>query len=176
MNKHFVNGAEAAKITGLHLNTLRRYSNDGKIETITTPGGIRRYNVSSFVKNNINIVNTENEVEIKKISVCYCRVSTHGQADDLNRQVAYMKEKYPSFEIITDIGSGINFDRKGLQKIIDYAIEGKLEKIAVSYKDRLCRIGYPLIEHILTKYSNAEIIIEAEKPETVNGEIANDLM
>jgi predicted site-specific integrase-resolvase len=87
-----------------------------------------------------------------------------------------MKDKYPDFEIITDVGSGINFERKGLQKIIDIAIAGQLEKLAVSYKDRLCRIGYPLIEHLLTKYSNTEIIVDAEKAETVNEEIANDLM
>ena len=112
----------------------------------------------------------------RKVNVCYCRVSTHGQSDDLERQVEFMKTRYPDFEIITDIASGINFERKGLQKIIDYAICGRLEKLAICYKDRLCRIGYPLIEHILVKYSNTDIIVEAEKPETVNEEIANDLM
>ena len=171
MEKKFVTGTKASKITGLHINTLRRHGDSVTIEMIKSPGGVRRYNVSQYVKDNIN--KDEQDVKIK---VCYCRVSTSHQVDDLDRQVEYMKEKYPDFELITDEGSGINFERKGLQKIIDYAISGVLDTLAVSYKDRLCRIGYSLIEYILTKYSNTKIIIEAEKPETVNKEIANDLM
>lgn len=168
----YVSGEEASRITGINISTLRRYANKGKIEVIKTPGGIRRYNIDKYINGSTNI---KKEDKIK-VNVCYCRVSTYGQLDDLERQVEFMKSKYPDFEIITDIGSGINFERKGLQKIIDYAITGKLGKLAVGYKDRLCRIGYPLIEYILTKYSNTEIIIEAEKAETVNEEMANDLM
>lgn len=169
---NYVNGKTATIRLGISLNTLRTYANQGKIDVIKTKGGIRRYNIEKYIKDNVN-----NPVEIEtKYRVCYCRVSSYGQKDDLDRQVAYMQEKYPNFEIVTDVGSGINFDRKGLQKIIDYAIEGKLEKLAVAYKDRLCRIGYNLIEYILTKYSNTEIIIDNDKSETVNEEIANDLM
>ncbi len=171
-NQKFVTGEAASKMTGINISTLRRYADLGQIEIIKTPGGIRRYNVEKFIKENTNAP----VVEINKVKICYCRVSSYGQMDDLERQVDFMKGKYPDFEIITDVGSGINFERKGLLKIIDLAIEGKLEKLAVSYKDRLCRIGYPLIENILTKYSNTEIIVEAEKIETVNEEIANDLM
>lgn len=171
MNR-YIAGEEASRLTGIHLTSLRRMADAGKIEVIKTPGGVRRYNVDKYIADNVNV----KKVTVDKVKVCYCRVSTYGQSDDLERQVAYMKEKYPDFEIITDIASGINFERKGLQKIIDYAIEGKLGVLAISYKDRLCRIGYPLIEHLLTKYSNTEIIIDAEKPETVNEEIANDLM
>lgn len=172
MEAKYISGEKAAAQTGISLSNLRRMADAGTIEVIKTPGGVRRYNVDKYIREHTNV-----EIKLNtKICVCYCRVSTYAQADDLARQVEYMQTKYPTFEIITDIGSGINFERKGLQKIIDYAIEGKLDKLAISYKDRLCRIGYPLIEHLLTKYSNTEIIIEAEKPETVNEEIANDLM
>jgi putative resolvase len=171
--QEYISGLKASKITGLHINTLRRYADDGKIEAIVTPGGRRQYNINKFMNDNINIKNRNIPIEF---NVCYCRVSSYGQSDDLERQVEFMKNKYPTFEIITDIGSGINFERPGLKKIIDYAIEGKLKKLAISYKDRLCRIGYSLIEYILTKYSNTQIIVELEKVETVNEEIANDLM
>jgi hypothetical protein len=84
------------------------------------------------------------------------------QKDELVHQVDYMKLKYPKHEILTDIGSGINF-RGNLKKIIDYAINNKLEELVIAYKDRLCRIGYDLIEYILKEYSNTKIIIEKDE-------------
>ena len=69
---------------------------------------------------------TNDEKEPDRIKVGYCRVSTYGQKDDLDRQIKYMSNKYPTHKLITDVGSGINFNRKGLKKIIDYGIEGKL--------------------------------------------------
>ena len=87
-----------------------------------------------------------------------------------------MKNKYPKYEIISDIGSGINFKRPGLNRIIDYAISGKLMNLVISYKDRLCRIGYDLIENILINYSNTKIIVENNKNETSNEKISNDIL
>jgi predicted site-specific integrase-resolvase len=165
----YVGGKIAVAKLGISLNTLRAYADEGVIEAIKTPGGARRYNIDKYLRE------YRNKVTDRKCIV-YCRVSSHGQADDLQRQVEHMSAKYPGFEVVTDIGSGINFERKGLQQIIDYAIQGKLEKLAVAYKDRLCRIGYSLIEYILTKYSNTEIIVDTETDETVNEEIAGDLM
>ena len=69
------------------------------------------------------------------------------------RQICYLTERYPDHEIIKDIGSGINFKRKGLQKLINLAINNELEEVVITYKDRLCRIGYDLIEFIFEKYS-----------------------
>jgi predicted site-specific integrase-resolvase len=76
-----------------------------------------------------------------------------------------MIKKYPNYEIIEDIGSGINFNRKGLRKIIKLGIEGKINKLIVAYKDRLTRFGFELIEDLIKEYSNGEIIIENEKDE-----------
>lgn len=172
MDKKFINAKKASLITGLCVNTVRKYGELGTIEMVKTPGGVRRYYVDKYISER-----NGTPLEIKeKVKICYCRVSTPDQSSDLENQVVYMKNKYPGFQIITDIGSGINFERKGLEKIIDLAISGKLETLAVSYKDRLCRIGYSLIENILKKYSNTEIIIDAEKSETINEEITNDLL
>ena len=171
-NKFIAAGAASRRI-GVTPLTLSRYARAGKIEHVTTPGGRFLYNVDKFLR---EYGDAENPNKDNKVFVCYCRVSTHGQVDDLQRQVNYMTAKYPDYEIITDIGSGINFKRKGLQKIIDYAISGKLEKLVVAYKDRLCRIGFDMIEHILTKYSNTQIIIDHQIEETINEEIANDIL
>ena len=160
---------EASAKTGLHCNTLYRYAVSGKIKTKKTPGGHILYDISSLIND------SDSEDEANRC-VCYCRVSTHGQKEDLQRQVAYMSEKYPEHEIISDIGSGINFKRKGLRKIINYALEGDLKQLIVSYKDRLCRIGYDLIEYLLTEYSDTEIIVDSHKEETVQEEIANDIL
>lgn len=83
----------------------------------------------------------------------------------MKRQETYMKNKYPTYEIISDIGSGINFNRKGLNKIIDMGIKGEIEILVVAYKDRLTRFGYELIEKIIKEYSNGEIKIENKKEE-----------
>jgi len=71
-----------------------------------------------------------------------------------------MKDKYPDYIMISDIGSGINFNRKGLNKIIDLGINNKINKLVIAYKDRLTRFGFEMIERILKVYSNCDIIIE----------------
>ena len=174
----YVKHGEAVKITGLSDQTLRKYADKGIIESKRTPGNQRIYNVKSYLDSlndkNVKIIEKNNENEYKY--VCYCRVSSYEQKSDLDRQIEYMKNKYPDHEIISDIGSGINFKRPGLDKIIDYGIKGLLKELVVSYKDRLCRIGYDLIEKILIKYSETKIIIDMNREEDVNEEISNDII
>jgi putative resolvase len=135
--------------------------------TIIT-GGWRKYDLDSYL--NINIVKPN------KIKICYCRVSSYDQKYDLERQVSHLAKKYPTHEIIKDIGSGINFKRKGLLKILDLYIEGKLDELVITYKDRLCRIGYELIEHVLIKYSNTNIIIENKEEKQSSQQVTEDLI
>jgi predicted site-specific integrase-resolvase len=71
-----------------------------------------------------------------------------------------MHKKYPDYKIIEDIGSGINFNRKGLRTIIKYAIAGMINTVVVAYKDRLTRFGFVLIEDLIIEYSNERIIID----------------
>ena len=144
------------------------WDRNGLIETKRTPGNKRLYNVKKFIgknnyNNNLKCKTEDCEIiieEIKeKIDICYVRVSTHGQKDDLERQKKYMIEKYPKNKIISDIGSGINFNRKGLLKIVELGIAGKINKLFIAHKDRLTRFGFELIEFIIKKYSDGEIII-----------------
>ena len=107
---------EASKILGVHWQTLRNWDTNGMIDTIRTPGGKRLYNVNKYLLDNNKIENTN--ITIIRRKVCYCRVSTLGQKSDLVHQVELMKVKYPTYEIIQDIASGLNFNRLGLNKII----------------------------------------------------------
>ena len=88
-----------------------------------------------------------------------------------------MKQKYPEYEIIKDIGSGLNFGRKGLLEILEGGINGEIEEIIIAYKDRLARIGYEIIEWIIKKYSKGKIIIINKKEEeTPKEEMIKDVL
>jgi len=173
MDNEYVDTKTAKQILGVCTKTLQDYDKQNKIDVLRTKGGRRRYNVKKFLTDNNVIINKT----IKK-NIIYCRVSSYDRKEDLDRQVDFLKEKYNNEfdEVITDIGSGINFNRKGLQKIIDYVVNGNVGKIYITYKDRLCRIGYELIEHMIKKYSNGEIIIYNSEILTPNEEITNDLI
>lgn len=171
----FITTQKAKKILGVHEKTLQNWDKNNKIETIRTPGGRRMYNVNKYIRENnidykevIKKADPEVKKEIKddkKKNICYVRVSTVGQKDDLKRQKEYMKNKYPTYEIIEDIGSGINFNRRGLRKIINMAIGGEVGTLIVAYKDRLTRFGFELIEDLIKEYSKGKIIIENDKKE-----------
>ena len=172
MNK-YSGGKEASEKLGVHQRTLMSCDKKGLIKVIRTPGNKRLYDVEGFLKEHklnieekINIIEDTND----KLNICYVRVSTNGQKDDLKRQKEMMKELYNDYMIIEDIGSGLNLNKKGLRKIIDLAIEGRVNKLVIAHKDRLVRFGYELIEDLIKKYSNGEIIIvnkkeEVKKPE-----------
>jgi predicted site-specific integrase-resolvase len=86
------------------------------------------------------------------------------QKYDLDRQIKYMRDKYPENEIIYDIGSGLNYNRKGLRIIIiDMAINGEINELVIAYKDRLTRFGYEIIEYLIEKYSGGKIKIINKK-------------
>lgn len=173
-DKSFVNPTEACKILGVHPRTLMQWDKNKQIEVIRTPGGKRLYNVNKYISNNVNIEQTDTNVN--KRNICYCRVSTHGQKEDLKRQIEFMKKKYPTYELIKDIGSGLNFKHKGLSKIIDYALIGEINELVIAYKDRLCRFGYELIEYIITKSSNGKIIVLNEQDLSPTEEMTKDLV
>ena len=80
------------------------------------------------------------------------------------------------YEIIKDIGSGINFNRKGLRKIIKLGIEGKINKLVVAYKDRLTRFWFDLIEDLLKEYSNCDIVKNDKEDKEAEEELVNDVL
>jgi len=173
MNKNnYLSPKKTCEILGVYYKTLYKWEKDGKIDVIRTPGGKRFYNVEKYIRENINI----NQNSKERIKICYCRVSTYNQKDDLVRQITYMKIKYPTHIIIKDIGSALNFKRKGLKKIIDYAINGEIGELVIAYKDRLCRFGYELIEYLINEYSNGKIIILNQENMSPTEEMPKDLV
>ncbi|HKL81767.1 MAG TPA: IS607 family transposase, partial [Desulfobacter sp.] len=135
---------QAAEYFSVHVHTLRQWDKSGKIKTERTPGGDRRY-----------IIEIKDEFDI-----CYCRVSSYKQKDDLERQVKFMQEKFPNAETITDIGSGLNFKRKGLKTILERSIRGDSINLYVAHKDRLCRFGFDLIEWIIKRSSGKIVVLD----------------
>lgn len=174
MDKVFVNVKEAKAMLNVCTRTLQNYDKEGKIEVKRTAGGRRMYNLQKFIKDN-NLEDKES-IKINKKKVIYCRVSSYERKEDLERQVKFLVNIYPEYEVITDIASGINFKRKGLQKIINYAINNILEEVVVTYKDRLCRIGYDLLDHIFSTYSNTKVIIINNVETNREEEITKDLI
>ena len=165
---NYVGKSVTLKQLGISHMTLIKLVELNKIEYIKTEGNQRKYNAEKYIRD--NKVETEKDKNIilenisnEKLNICYVRVSTRGQKEDLERQKKYMKEKYPKYIIIEDIGSGINFNRTGLRKIIKLGIAGKINSLVIAYKDRLTRFGFDLIKDLLLEYSNAEIKIENGK-------------
>ena len=160
-------GKETSELLGVHQRTLYQWDKKGLIETVRTPGGKRLYNVTKFLKN--RKIETEqpdiiDELDkIDRLNICYIRVSSQNQKDDLESQRKLMREQYPKHYIIEDIGSGLNLNKRGIKKIIHMAISGKVNELVIAYRDRLTRFGYELIEELITKYSKGKIIIISEE-------------
>jgi predicted site-specific integrase-resolvase len=162
----FLTPLETSKILNVATRTLFTWQKEGKIKCIRTSGNHKRYLLSSFP-------NYKPNKQQRKI--CYCRVSSHGQKEDLERQVKFFKNIYPDYEIIKDIGSGLNFKRKGFKAILDSAIKGNIGEIVVTHRDRLCRFGFELIEQILS-HSNGKIVVLDREETSPEKELVNDLI
>lgn len=153
---------KAVEQTGLHPNTLRKYADNGRIPHYRGPNGNRYFDVSG-------IVNARSAV------VCYCRVSTTKQRGDLDRQAEWLSAQFPEAEVVRDIGSGLNFKRKGLRSLLERAMRGERLKIVVSYRDRLARFGFDLIEWVVQR-SGGEILVLNKLDSSPESELVADLM
>ena len=178
--EEYVTGRKASEILGVHQRTLYQWEKKKWIETIRTPGNKRLYNVKKYLESKEIKIDTiiENNININiKKNIIYGRVSSLGQKNDLERQINVLKNKYPTYELITDIGSGMNMNRKGLRKIIDFAINDNINELVIVHKDRLCRFGYDLVEDLIKKYSNGKIIIiELQEIKEPKEELVEDVL
>lgn len=165
---------EMSKILGVSAQTLRNWDKNGKLKPHHTSTNGYRY----YSKEQLNtLLNIKPNIERKVIG--YCRVSSNKQKDDLERQIEnmrlYLTAKGKPFEIITDIGSGINYKKKGLKQLIKLIISNEVEKVVVLYKDRLLRFGFELVEYIANLY-NCEIEIVDNTKKSGQQELAEDLV
>ena len=162
---------KAIKLTGLSPNTLRKYADDGIIKAQRLGKGKQRlFDVSDLLK-----ARKDGGEEYGKPVVCYCRVSTPKQKDDLARQVAYMRQQFPNADIIQDVGSGLNFKRKGLQHILRRLMQGDKFTLVVPYRDRLCRFGFELFD-FLFQQNGGEIMVLDHKETSPQRELTEDLL
>lgn len=161
---------EVLKIINVHYHTLMRMVKRGEIETVIM-GNKRLYNLDKYMRNN-NLLSGK-----KEIKICYCRVSSKKQSEDLERQKTVMRELYPNHELISDIGSGLNENRKGYLKILNIALSGELKELVIAYKDRLCRFGFDTIKYIIENHSKGKIIVLNKTEEnTPTEELTKDVL
>jgi len=148
---------KAAKILGCSVVTLRRWEKLGKLTSLfRTFGNHRRYNI-----NDIKQIITKN----KQKTICYSRESSHDQKKDLITQneklIKFAKENnYQNIESIMDLGSGLNYKKKGLNNLINMIINKEISHLIINHKERLLRFGSELLFNICAFYHVEVIIIE----------------
>lgn len=152
---------EFAKQIGKTVQTLRNWDKKDILKpSHVTKGGTRYYSQEQLN----HFLGLKPVSQINKKIIGYCRVNSEKQKDDLEQQIkhvkTYMYAKGYQFEIITDIGSGINYNKKGLNQLISMVIDSEVEKIVILSKDRLIRFGYELIENICNKFDTVIEIID----------------
>ena len=166
---------KVTEILGVTAQTLRNWDKEGKLKpSYVKSNGYRYYSEESILsytqerktKKNLNVVG-------------YARVSSKKQSDDLERQVnnlnTYISSKYDSFDIITDIGSGINYNKPGLKKLIEKINKKEVDLIIVLYKDRLLRFGFELVEYF-AELNNVKIEVLDKIDKNQDEELVEDLV
>ena len=155
-------------------NTLRRWADSGKIRyvqpCIETEGS--RSPNRLYCLEDIKAVFGMEASPSATIRICYARVSSAHQKEDLTRQIEFLNQRYPTAKIIQDVGSGLNWKRPGLQSLLELVHKGDVAEVVVAYRDRLCRFGIELIEwiFILRKtmsnswFSTTQITIPKTRP------------
>lgn len=165
---------EVSQMLNVTVKTLQNWDYSGKLVAKRNPNNRRYYTFEQ-----LNKFLGKEKIPTKKTIIGYCRVSSNKQKDDLQRQIenvkTYMFSKGYQFEIIQDIGPGINYNKKGLNNLIQMIISNQIERIVVAYKDRLLRFGFELVENICKLYDvEIEIIDNTEKTE--EQELVEDLV
>lgn len=166
---------KAAEVLGVSHATLRRWENAGKIMCERTTAGHRRYDVSGLLHQK----RTPTPLSLKK-TIAYARVSSNDQKDDLTRQMQMLEMFCSSqgfvYEIISDIGSGMNYKKRGLKSLLDAIDQGRVGRLVLTHKDRLLRFGAELVFG-LCEARNVEVVIVNQGPEpSFEEELAQDVL
>lgn len=146
-----------AELFGVTPQTIRNWEKEGIFKVERTIGGHRRFSLEEVEK-----VKGIKEEEEEKKTIIYSRVSSYDQKEDLKRQTEEIKEycrknEIKKVEVVEDIGSGINYQKRGLRKLIAEIILGKVKRIILTYKDRLLRFGSEILYQIC-RLKNIEIV------------------
>ena len=161
----------ARQLLGVTPDTLRSWAKKGKIRASRTPSNHRLYYKQDILRIAGLIVPDK-----KKKKIVYCRVSSSKQKDDLERQTSSLGLLYPEHQFITDIGSGINWKRKGLQTILERALQGDIDEVVVAHRDRLARFAFELIQYLFELTGVKLIVLGQDNDEAGHNELADDIL
>jgi excisionase family DNA binding protein len=166
----YVSIGEMAKRLGVSISTLRRWEEEGRAPaSVRTEGGQRRYEIadSGIPKSKLK-------------TIAYARVSSHDQKDDLSRQIKvlemYCAAKGWSYELISDLGSGMNYNKKGLRSLIERILAGGVERLVLTNKDRLLRFGAELIFSICEAKNVEVVLIHQGVESSFEEDLAKDVL
>jgi putative resolvase len=162
--------SEAAKLKGVSVSTLRRWETEGKIVPERTENGHRRYDLATLLGIKAELSYT----------IGYCRVSSHDQKEDLVRQKQVVElfcaQNGWQFEIIDDLGSGLNYNKKGLKRLIRLIVDSKVERLVITNKDRLLRFGSELIFSLCEHFGTEIVIINRTEDSSFEEDLATDVL
>lgn len=164
-----------AELLGVSVKTLQRWDRDGILKANRTPTDRRYYTYNQYLQ--FKGIQTENDV---RDIVIYARVSTKNQKDDLKNQVEFLKQFCNAKGFIVDqcieeFGSGLNYNRKKWNKLLEEVMESKIKAIVISNKDRFIRFGYEWFEKFCEKF-NTEIIVVNNETLSPNEELVQDII
>lgn len=176
MTRKLVPIKEAAAALGVSAQTLRRWEREGKlIPDERTAGGRRRYDLARLQPELYRAV-----AESDRRTVAYARVSSHDQKDDLERQKQvlelYCARQGWTFEVIADLGSGMNYQKKGLKRLLDAIVDGQIGRLVITHKDRLLRFGAELVFAICEAKSVEVVILNQGEDTTFEEDLAKDVL
>jgi predicted site-specific integrase-resolvase len=163
----YVSPKEYRKLVGVSIYTLRRWADAGIVDSIRTPSNRRLFRLPAAPE--------KTESGDRRERIVYVRVSSPKQKDDLERQRAFMSARFPDHRIVSDVGSGINWKRKGLLSILEQSMSGGVEEVVVASRDRLCRFSFELLEWLFRK-SGTRLVVLQQKDESPEDELGDDLL
>ncbi|MDD5272789.1 MAG: IS607 family transposase [Methylovulum sp.] len=164
---------EAAKVLGLSITTLRRWEKEGKLIPEPTTSKHRRYDLAKLKPELFHQEDTRK-------TVAYARVSSHDQKADLERQKQvlelYCAKQGWTFEVVSDLGSGMNYQKKGLKRLLNAIIDDKVGRLVLTHKDRLLRFGAELVFAICEIKSVQVIILNRGEDAAFEEDLAKDVL
>lgn len=165
---------EAAEVLGVSNTTLRRWEKEGKLVPGRTAGNQRRYKLSQI---NPSLAR---RAEVERKTVAYARVSSHDQKADLERQKQvlelYCGAQGWTYSLISDLGSGMNYHKKGLKQLLDKILAGEVSRLVVTHKDRLLRFGAELVFAICEAKQVEVVILNRGEDSSFEEDLAKDVL
>jgi len=166
----FVKAKEAARYFDGSSATIRKYARENSIYTEQLPSGRYRYWIDSDKPK--PEINTDT-----KYTIAYARVSSYKQSRDLTRQIQYLRKQRPDASILSDIGSGINNNRKNFKAIFQSLIQGDIREVVVAHKDRFSRIGFSFFKWLFSLFGAKLTSLETNKfSRTTGNEMLDEIM